>query len=199
MQENLEKARSEPIEKAVASATVVIGVGNTIFSDDGAGVHAARLLQNDPRLPPDVTILDGGTIGLELLPYVADASRVLVLDAMDGGEAPGTLMRLQATDLLRDATSRTAHQLGVVDLITALALVSSYRQEILVLGVQPAFTGWGTMLSAEVKAALEPMVEAALRHLLAWSRVSIPAEKSHPSFSEEAKDRVGRATRRARA
>ena len=151
MRKILEKAGSEPLGKRLLRRTVVIGVGNTIFSDDGAGVHAARLLQNDPRLPPDVTILDGGTIGLELLPYVADASRVLVLDAMDGGEAPGTLMRLQAADLLRDAVARTAHQLGVVDLITALALVASYRQEILVLGVQPAFTGWGTTLSAEVK------------------------------------------------
>ena len=60
-----------------SSETVVVGVGNTILSDDGVGVHAARLLQDDPRVPAGVTILDGGTLGLELMPYVSDASRVL--------------------------------------------------------------------------------------------------------------------------
>src|SRR5579872_5480162 len=178
MRKNLELARDERAGDAVAAGTVVIGVGNTIFSDDGAGIHAARLLQDNPRLPLDVTVLDGGTIGLELLPYVADASRVLVLDAMDGGEAAGTLMRLQGADLLRNSMGRTAHQLGVVDLITALALVTSYRQEIVVLGVQPAFTGWGTTLSPEVTKSLGPMVEAALRQLLAWNRVAIPPENN---------------------
>jgi hydrogenase maturation protease len=64
---------------------VVVGVGNTILSDDGVGVHAARLLQHDPRVPAGVTILDGGTLGLELLPYVSDASRVLFLDAVNSG------------------------------------------------------------------------------------------------------------------
>jgi hydrogenase maturation protease len=199
MQKNLESAGSDRAEKAPANATVVIGVGNTIFSDDGAGVHAARLLQSDPRLPADVTILDGGTIGLELLPYAADASRVLVLDAMDGGEAPGALMRMNASDLLRNSIGRTAHQMGVVDLITALALVASYRQEIVVLGVQPAFTGWGTTLSLEVYRALDPMVEAALRQLLVWSRVQPDVDGFDSALTSDAQEREGRATRRARA
>lgn len=199
MQKSLESVKSDQAVKAPVASTVVIGVGNTIFSDDGAGVHAARLLQRDPRLPPHINILDGGTIGLELLPYVADATRVLVLDAMDGGEAPGTLMRMSASDLLRNSVSRTAHQLGVVDLITALALVASYRQEIIVLGVQPAFTGWGTVLSVEVKRALDSLVEAALRQLLAWGRVTAESDNFDSVLTKETQERAGRATRRARA
>jgi hydrogenase maturation protease len=156
------------MEDLLASDTVVIGVGNTILSDEGVGVHAARLLQDDPRLPSGVTILDGGTIGLELIPYASDASCVLLLDAMNSGSAPGTLARMTGRDLLGTTGGWSAHQLGVADLIAALFLVSTSPQDIVVLGVQPANTEWGTSLSAEVEAALVPLVDAALAQLQLW-------------------------------
>src|SRR5208282_6094644 len=133
------------------------------------GVHAARLLQSDPRLRAGVTILDGGTIGLELVPYASDASRVLLLDAMNSGEAPGTLARMTGRDLLGKMVGRSVHQLGVADLIAALFLVSTRPQDIVVLGVQPANTDWGTSLSPEVEAALTPLVDAALAQLQLWN------------------------------
>lgn len=150
------------------SDTVVIGVGNTILSDDGVGVHAARILQTDPRLPAEVTVLDGGTFGLELISYVADASYVLLLDAMNSGNAPGTLARMTGSDLLNTKQGWSVHQLGVGDLISALFLMAARTQEIVVLGVQPASTDWGTTLSAEVEAALEPLVDAALAQVQLW-------------------------------
>ena len=73
---------------------VVVGVGNMIHSDDGAGVHALKRLQADPRLPSDVTLIDGGTHGIELLAYLHDSSRLLLLDAVDVGEQAGTLVRM---------------------------------------------------------------------------------------------------------
>ena len=151
-----------------SSDTVVIGVGNTILSDEGVGVHAARLLESDPRVPAGVTILDGGTIGLELIPYASDAFRILILDAMNSGKAPGTLARMTGKDLLGTTAERSVHQLGVADLIAALFLVSSGPQEIVVLGVQPANTDWGTTLSPEVEAALVPLVDAAVAQLYLW-------------------------------
>lgn len=60
----------------LSSDTVVIGVGNTTLSDEGVGVHTAKILQGDLRLHAGVTILDGGTLGLGLLPYVDDAALV---------------------------------------------------------------------------------------------------------------------------
>ena len=148
--------------------TMVIGVGNTILSDDGVGVHAARLLEDDPRVPKGVNILDGGTIGLELVPYLSDASRILFLDAINSGGAPGTLTRMIARDFLGISGGWSAHQLGVADLIAALLLVASSPQEIVVLGVQPGNTDWGTTLSAKVEAALAPLVEAAVAQLRVW-------------------------------
>ena len=151
-----------------SSDTVVIGVGNTILSDEGVGVHAARLLESDPRVPAGVTILDGGTLGLELVAYASDASRILILDAMNSGKAPGTLARMTGKDLLATTAGRSVHQLGVADLIAALFLMSNGPQEIIVLGVQPANTDWGTSLSPEVEAALGPLVDASVAQLALW-------------------------------
>jgi hydrogenase maturation protease len=164
-----------------SSHTVVIGVGNTILSDDGVGVHAARRLLGDPRVPAGVTILDGGTIGLELIPYASDASRVLLLDAVNSGQAPGTLARMTGADLLGTTGGWSAHQLGVADLIAALFLVSSRPQEIVVLGLQPAHTDWGTTLSREVDAALGGFVDAALAQLQLWQQLPISAVEPSPS------------------
>jgi hydrogenase maturation protease len=182
--------RERDMEDLLFSDTVVIGVGNTILSDEGVGVHAARLLQNDPRMPPGVTILDGGTIGLELIPYALDASRVLLLDAMKSGKAPGTLARMTGTDLLGTTGGWSAHQLGVADLIAALFLVSTHPQDIVVLGVQPAITDWGTSLSPEVEAALAPLVDAALVQLQVWKEsrdasLKIDSSSSPPGPARE--------------
>jgi len=153
-----------------SSDIAVVGVGNTILSDEGVGVHAVRLLQADRRVPRGVTTLDGGTLGLELIPYVSAASRILFLDAMNCGGDPGSLARLTGKELLDAPGGRSAHQLGVTDLIAALFLTSSYPQEIVVLGVQPASTDWGTSLSPVVQLALTPLVEAALAQLRAWTQ-----------------------------
>jgi hydrogenase maturation protease len=154
----------------LTSDTLVIGVGNTILSDDGVGVHAARLLQSDPRLPEDVTVLDGGTIGLELLPYACEAGCILLLDAINKGGAPGTIWRIQARDLLNISAGSSVHQLGVADLVAALALVSAKPQDIVLLGVQPAYAGWGTTLTPTVEAVLSRLVELALEQLRVWKR-----------------------------
>jgi hydrogenase maturation protease len=117
-------------------------------------------------------VLDGGTIGLELLPYASEASRVLLLDAMNTGGAPGTISRRTAQELLGTASGWSVHQLGVADLIAALALVSTRPQDIVLLGVQPASTDWGTSLSPDVEAALTRLVEAALEQLRLWREPS---------------------------
>lgn len=175
------------MEDLVSSETVVIGVGNTILSDEGVGVHAARLLQSDPRVPFGVTILDGGTIGLELIPYASSASHLLFLDAMNSGKPPGTLARMTGKDLLGTTGGWSVHQLGVADLIAALFLVAIRPQDIVVLGVQPANTDWGTTLSSEVEAALVPLVDAALAQLNLWKEWRSRAHQSPAPAGEVSK------------
>lgn len=158
---------------------VVLGVGNTIRSDDGVGVHVLRKLECDPRLPNGITLVDGGTRGLELLAFLHDCSRLLFLDAVDVGEQPGTLLRLVGDERGGLAAGTSVHQLGVADLLTALPLVSEIDREIVFFGVQPASTDWGTELSGPVEEAIGPLVEKAVEQLLLWSQETADSNASN--------------------
>jgi hydrogenase maturation protease len=154
---------------------VVLGVGNTIHSDDGLGVHALRKMECDPRLPNGITVIDGGTRGIELLAFLYDCSQLLMLDAVDVGDHPGTMLRLAGDELQGLRTGTSVHQLGVADLLTTLPLVSEVDREIVILGVQPASTDWGTELSPPVKAAIDPLVDQAIDQVLLWIKETADA------------------------
>lgn len=164
-----------------APKTIVVGVGNTIHSDDGAGVHALERLQHDPRLPGDVTLIDGGTFGIELLGYLSECSRLLLLDAVETGQRAGTVVRMTGDELRGFPCGASVHQLGVADLLATLPLVSETPRETVLLGVQPASTDWGTELSAPVAAALGPLVDAAVEQLLQWAREAAAHPAPHSS------------------
>jgi hydrogenase maturation protease len=150
--------------------TVVVGIGNIIRSDDGLGVHALRRLQFDPRVPRGVVLIDGGTLGLELVSYVCEASHLLLLDSVDIGKCAGTMIRMTGDELRSLPCGGSVHQLGVADLIATLPLASEKSPCILLLGVQPSSTDWGIRLTPEVEAALGPLVEASIRELMFWSQ-----------------------------
>jgi hydrogenase maturation protease len=147
--------------------TVVVGVGNTILSGRSAGVHAARMLMRDRRLLPGVAILGGGTLGLELLGSIVDARRILFLDAVHCGTAPGTVIRVSGGELLDTETERSVHQVGIAALLSVLALVSRDSPEAVLLGLQIAGHGWGRR-PLRAKAAVAPLVDEAINQLRAW-------------------------------
>ncbi|MBZ5597470.1 MAG: HyaD/HybD family hydrogenase maturation endopeptidase [Acidobacteriia bacterium] len=153
-----------------AASTVVLGLGNVIHSDDGAGVHAVQRLKETPDLPQDIDLIEGGTLGLSLLPYLWDAVRIVVLDAVDVGQPPGTIVRLSGDEIRSLRGSVSVHLVGLADLLGALQLVANPTQEITLLGVQPASTEWGTELSQEVQAAIPQLVRAARELLCRWSQ-----------------------------
>ncbi|MBZ5705810.1 MAG: HyaD/HybD family hydrogenase maturation endopeptidase [Acidobacteriia bacterium] len=152
------------------ASTVVLGLGNVIHSDDGAGVHAVQRLKEAPDIPEDVALIEGGTLGLALLPYLWDAVRILVLDAVDVGQPAGTVVCLSWDEIRRLRGSGSVHLVGLADLLGALQLVANPPQEIILLGVQPASTDWGTELSQEVQVAIPQLVTTALELLCRWSQ-----------------------------
>jgi hydrogenase maturation protease len=150
--------------------TIVLGVGNLVHTDDGLGVHAFRKLQADPRVPSGVELIDGGTFGIELLAYLENCSRLLLLDAVDVGRSPGALVRMAGEDLFGLPGGASVHQLGIADLLATLPLVSNAPEEVVLLGVQPGSTDWGCELTAPVAAALDALLELAIEQLQAWMR-----------------------------
>ena len=152
-----------------APDTVVIGVGNVVLSDDGLGVHVVRRLRDRYRLEDRVELVEGGTAGLLLLPHLADARRVIIVDAIDTGAPAGTLVRLAGEEWWRAfAVHLTPHDVGVRDLLGAARLSGVWPSELVLHGAQPACTAIGTELSEPLAAALDPLASAVVADLAAW-------------------------------
>ena len=149
--------------------TIVLGLGNLIRSDDGVGIHAVQQLRSNTHVPDDVLVLDGGTLGLDLMTYVLGARRLLVLDAVDVGAPAGTVIRIPAQELKSLPGSGSVHLLGLADLLAALLITGQPIEEVILLGVQPENTEWGTSLSPPVAAALHELVQAAAMQLSMWT------------------------------
>lgn len=154
-------------ERRQSPKTVVLGIGNILHGDDGAGAQVISRLRVDPRVPPDVPLVEGGTLGLELLPYVWDCARLIVIDAIDVGEPPGTVVRMSGEELDSLPGNSNVHQLGVSDLLVALRLLAEQQPQIVLLGVQPRSTDWSSDLSCLVAATINSLVEATIRELQA--------------------------------
>ena len=148
---------------------VVIGLGNVVRSDDGVGVHAAARLRERLGSQPDVTLVEGGTAGLLLLPHLADARRAIIIDAIDVGAEPGTLVRL-AGDKFASAfcADATVHDVGLRDLLGAARLSGAWPEQLVLHGVQPGSTTLGTELTSTVAAALDGLVDSIADELAGW-------------------------------
>lgn len=148
---------------------LILGAGNLLLSDDGVGVHAIRRLGELVDLPKEVQVLDGGTLGLDLLYYLEGVSRLLIVDAIKSGQPPGTLSRLSGDEVpAYFSTKISPHEIGLPDLLLAARLRDLYPPEVVVLGLEPASLAVGLELSAEVAPQLDPLVFQVLDQLARW-------------------------------
>ena len=171
------------MNKRAQPRTLVLGLGNTIRSDDGVGVAALRCLEEDPRVPGAVDLVEGGTKGLELVSYISGMSRLLVLDAVDVGAVAGTIVSMRGTELGSLPGNGNAHDLALADILNALRLLGQEPQETVLLGMQPGTTELGTSLSKSVESSLPRLVEAAIAQLSLWvaSRTVPPCDEVEPA------------------
>ncbi len=156
-----------------AAPVLVLGVGNELLGDDGIGVAAARNLANRPI--PGVDVVDGGTLGLMLMPYIAGREAVLVLDAVSRTRgAPGQVIVLGDGEVRAGHGVRvSAHEIGPVDALSAARLAGCAPARVALVGVVPESITerWG--LSPVAASSIGEMVEAARRVLADWG-VEVP-------------------------
>jgi hydrogenase maturation protease len=158
-----------------ATTFLVLGLGNILFQDEGLGVRAVERLRAGNNLPAEVEVLDGGTLGLDLLTYFTPGVRMIILDAVRAGLQPGGLIRLEGQAIPAAlAQKMSMHQLGLQDLLAASALRGTFPQQVVLWGMQPAQIDWGLELSPPVDHALPSLVQAALGELQSWG-VANPA------------------------
>ncbi|MGE0397407.1 MAG: HyaD/HybD family hydrogenase maturation endopeptidase [Kofleriaceae bacterium] len=143
---------------------VVLGVGNTIMSDEGAGVRCVEWLA--PHVPPDVAVVDGGTSTHELLGDLEDADLLIIVDAIATTLPPGTIIRLEG-DRIPSAFSNklSPHQHGINDLLASLALVGRSPKRIVLFGIAPERIALGMELTPAVAAAIPDVGRQVLEEL----------------------------------
>jgi hydrogenase maturation protease len=153
-------------------AILVLGLGNTIMTDDGFGVRVVEALLSRYHFGEEVRLLDGGTLGLDLLPRLEGIERLLIVDAIDMHAAPGTIFRLEGEEVPRAFASKlSVHQMGVQDLLAVAELMGHLPGELVVWGVQPECIEMGTELTTTLAAALEPVVAGVVEELRGWGVV----------------------------
>lgn len=144
--------------------TLILGVGNPLMGDDGVGVLAVQRLLARPDLPPDVTVMDGGTAGLGLIPLIENYHRVVLVDAVLMGEPPGTVRRFKWHEARVAGHERplSLHQSGLADALALAEALGCLPPEVIVFGVQPQHTDWEQPLSEAVARALPGLTDALL-------------------------------------
>lgn len=144
------------------SGVLVLGVGNVLLGDEGAGVHAVRAMEGEDW-PEHVTLLDGGTGGFHLLSFFQEYARIVLVDATMDGQPPGTVRLIRPRFSSDYPRTLSAHDIGLKDLVESAALLGLAPEVVLVVvSVATLPEGLDMGLSPEVAAAL-PRVAGLVR------------------------------------
>lgn len=148
---------------------MVIGVGSPLMGDDGLGLVALEALRDGWRFEPHVELVDGGTWGMNLLPFIEGARSLLFLDAIDAGRQPGALVTLEREALPRFfAAKLSPHQIDLKEVLALAEFRETLPERTVALGLQPARVQMSGDLSPVVEAAIPGLVEAAVERLRLW-------------------------------
>jgi hydrogenase maturation protease len=155
--------------------TLVLGIGNPLWADEGFGVRAVEALHTGYRFPPQVQLMDGGTQGLFLLPFVRAARHLLILDAVDFGLAPGELrvIRGDRVPSYMGAKKVSMHQTGFQEVLASAVLLGGGPRHLTLIGVQPVeLDDYGGSLRPAVRDQIPAAVTLAVAELRSWGVVA---------------------------
>ena len=147
---------------------VVLGIGNTILTDEAAGVRAVEFLEQRNQIPDDVLVIDGGTSGMEMIEDLSDLDFLIVIDVVKTGAAPGTVVKIAGDEIpVFFRRKLSPHQIALPDVLASLELLDSMPKEIVVLGVEPISLELGMEMTATIAEQVPVLVEMAVTELRA--------------------------------
>jgi len=152
----------------------VLGIGNVLLRDEGVGCHVVHALEGIPL--PDVKIIDGGTCP-DLLQFLEDADKLIIVDAVKGGGKPGQIYRFHLEDItLEQKPFLSLHDVGLVDNLMLMQLWHSIGETI-IIGVEPKELEWGLELSPELREKMPQIIDAILSELNTSASLSLKGEE----------------------
>jgi hydrogenase maturation protease len=147
----------------------LIGVGNILLRDEGVGVHVINAIKRRYTFSSDVEIVDGGTMGLDLLPIIEGKDKVLIVDAVDFGEKPGYIGMIEKDDIPSVLNTKlSVHHINLSDVFFALKLMGTYPSEICLIGIQPQSIDVGLNMTDEINDKVDELIEKAVTRLKKW-------------------------------
>lgn len=150
--------------------TLILGIGNILLSDEGAGIHALNRLQTLTTDTPNLTFVDGGTLSFTLTTYLEECDRLIVFDAVELHQPAGTVEVFvdEAMDDFLGRSKRSAHEVGLLDLMDMVRLTGHLPEQRALIGIQPEFLDWGMEPTKPVQQSLPHATDEALRLLECW-------------------------------
>ena len=148
---------------------LVLGLGNILLQDEGIGVRVIERFQDQYSVPAGVQVLDGGVRGLALLSFLEGITKLLIVDAVQNGQEPGTLIRLAGAEVPAFLSPKVSlHQEGLADLLWAAIVIGGYPEDVVLWGVGPAVIETGLELSPVVSDQVDTLVERVREQLVEW-------------------------------
>ncbi len=159
----------------------LIGIGNILMTDDGVGVHALNALAERYLFPSQVQLIDGGTMGLDLLPFVEGKKRVLFIDAANLEKDPGVIGELNNGEIPEFfSTKLSVHQIALPDMLAAGRFLGTLPGTLCLVGIQPGSTESGYGLTPAVQGEFEALLERVLAKLAEWGVKAAPKSEKKP-------------------
>ncbi|MBZ4642634.1 MAG: hydrogenase maturation protease [Deferribacteraceae bacterium] len=145
---------------------LILGLGNLLMDDDSAGVVITQELKNEILEDEQLKIVEGGTLGLDLLNYIAWADKLIIVDAIDMGFEPGTVIRAEGQDIDPIFESKLSpHQMGLKDILLAAELIGDRPEEIVLFGIQVESIQMNMTLSEKVKKNMQKLKSKVIEEL----------------------------------
>ena len=176
------------------ASTLIIGIGNILWADEGFGVRAVEALHRHYQFPENVKLMDGGTQGIYLVQHIEAAEILVILDAIDYGLEPGSVKVIEgdAVPKYLGAKKVSLHQTGFQEVLAMAEMLGRYPKHILLVGVQPEdIEDFGGSLRDNTKACIEPVLQAALDWLGNLGIHAIPRTEPLPESLSLAGGEVG--------
>lgn len=144
---------------------LILGIGNLLLRDEGVGVHVAQKMM-EMELPPGIEVMDGGTMGMNLLYHIENRDRVIVVDTVMVGDPPGTIYRFTDESLVQNKPMlRTAHGIDFTDVIRTAEMLGTKPKEIIFVGIEPADMSEGIGLSEVIEKRVPTLIKMVMREL----------------------------------
>jgi hydrogenase maturation protease len=149
----------------------ILGIGNTLYQDEGLGIHALPLIESLLKDAENIEIIDGTTDGMRLLAPVEDTDYLIVIDAINAGKPGGTIITLTGEDIpAYFGIKMSIHQLGFQEVLMAAKIRERYPKNIVMIGMQPTSLELGVELSETNQNKLQEMAELVVKQIEDWRK-----------------------------